>query len=378
MIRAYLDHNATTPIDPRVQELQTATAEGFPGNPSSLHREGREARRQLEDARARIAELLQVEARDIVFTGSATEAANTAIFGLANKRPEHRRILASPIEHPCVLEPLERLAREGFEIDWMETGNDGLVDIAAARERCRPDLAFAVLMQVNNETGAIQDVAGLLDGCREMRVPLVVDRVQAPGKVENDPRLRDADVSFFSPHKFNGPRGIGIMVLRGETSPQALVIGGGQERERRAGTENVAAAVAAARAFELALEEIDLRRLKRAEREEQLLAGLGDAGIEYVLNAASAPRAPGVLNLRFPGHYGESLLMNLDLRGVAVSLGSACSSGSIEASHVLRAMGLDLEENYSSLRLSLSHLTKSVEINSFVRAMSEITSSTED
>jgi cysteine desulfurase len=378
MMRAYLDHNATTPIDPRVQALQTATAEGFPGNPSSLHREGREARRQLEDARARIAELVGAEPREIVFTGSATEAANTAIFGLAAGRPERRRVLASPIEHPCILEPLERLSKQGFDIEWMKTGADGLIDVAAAGERCDSDLAFVVLMQVNNETGVIQDVASLLAQTRAIGVPLVVDRVQAPGKLADDPRLRDANISFFSPHKFQGPRGIGIMVVRGEMSPQALVIGGGQERERRAGTENVAAAVAAARAFELAVDEIDARRERRQAREEQLLEGLRAADINYALNAAAAPRVPGVLNLRFPGHYGETLLMNLDLRGVAVSLGSACSSGSIEPSHVLRAMGLGLEENFSSLRVSLSHTTRAEEIDTFVRAMSEITAAAED
>lgn len=373
MRRAYLDHNATTPMDPRAAEVMADAQLRYPGNPSSLHREGREARRVLEDARMRVAEALGVAPREVIFTGSATEAANMVLQGLPEPTPARRRVLASPLEHPCVIEPLERLEAHGYTIDWMPVAPDGRVDIDEIQNRGGDDLLAVVGMLVNNETGIIQDTPALIDLARRYAALSVTDLVQAPGKYAWTNEESGASAFFLSPHKFGGPRGLGILVVRDGIAARPLIIGGGQERERRAGTENVAAAVAAAVALELAMEEVDARSRHRAHAESRLLDGLATAGIRHTVNGTDRSRVAGVLSLRFPGHYGESLLMNLDLRGVAVSLGSACSSGSIEPSHVLRAMGLTLEENYSSLRVSIGATTTDEEVDLFVTAMAQIT-----
>ncbi|MEZ6196343.1 MAG: cysteine desulfurase family protein [Planctomycetota bacterium] len=372
MARAHLDHNATTPVDERVARRQYELTLALPGNPSSLHAEGREARRVLEEARRSVAARLAADTHEVVFTASATEANNTAVFGLAAARPGKRRIVAGSIEHPSVVAPLRRLEAQGHRITWLPVDSSGRLDLEAALAALDEDVAFVTAMSVNNETGVRQPAALLAEACRTRGIPFHCDRVQEPGKAELRAGAERADLETYSAHKFNGPKGVGILVRRAETRWSPLILGGGQERESRAGTENVPAIAAAALALELALDEAPRRIEHRRSAERRLRRGLEARAVPHVLNSGDADRVPGTLSLRFPGLYGETLLMNLDLRGVSVSLGSACSSGAIEASPVLRAMGLDPEANFSSLRVSIGHETTDEEVDLFVDAMAEI------
>lgn len=370
MRRVYFDNNATTPIDPRVIEVMAQTMRTVFGNPSSIHAVGREARRVVEEARESIAKLLGATDREITFTSCGTESNNLAVFGLARAaRPERRAIVTSPIEHACVRSPIERLAREGFEVRTMPVTSSGIVDIDAAKKLLAKDVAFSTLIWAQNETGAVQPVAAWAELCREHDVPLHVDAVQAAGKLPIDMSANVIASLSISAHKFFGPKGAAALFLRAETPWRPTIIGGGQERERRAGTENTVAISGFGKAAQLAAEERDSRRQKTVELERRLLELLHDAWPEALLNTRDAQRVPGTLSLRFPGAHGESMLMNLDLAGIAVSLGSACSSGAVEASHVLRAMGLSLEENYASLRVSIASTNTMAEIEFFANTL---------
>ncbi|MEE9394203.1 MAG: cysteine desulfurase family protein [Planctomycetota bacterium] len=371
--RIYLDHNATTPLDLRVRGRMNAVLDLEVGNPSSLHSFGRRARRVLEDARAEAALALGVKDRELVFTASATEANNLALFGLAAAAPKsRRRILASPIEHPSILAPLESLAASGFVVEWLPVDRRGVVDVEKACELVDEDCAMLTMMWVNNELGTIQPVSQLCERCFQVGVPFHSDAVQALGKHPISLAREGLTSASFSAHKANGPMGVGLLFLRTEQRIQAQLIGGGQERERRAGTENLVSAVGMAAALSLAIEEQKTRQASLKELDEHLRRELSTRISHAVLNSADAARVPGSLSLRVPSLNGETALMRLDLAGFAVSLGSACSSGSAEASHVLRAIGLSLADNHASLRVSLGHGNNKTEVEAFVKALADI------
>ncbi len=352
MDRIYLDYNATAPTDPRVLEAMLPHLKGLQGNPSSPYGEGRAARRAVEDAREQVAALVGGDPREIIFTSGATEANNLALRGLASSP---RPIAVSAVEHPSVLGCAEALARAGCEVTTLPVDGEGVVDLAGVDRALEGGVQVMAVMAANNEVGSVQPWSEIAERCRSAGCALHVDAVQIPGKrplAVPDPGRGTVSLSA---HKMGGPKGIGALWVRTDTQLQAQLVGGGQERLRRAGTENVAATVGFGAAAQLAMEELDARIAATKENAASLLTALRSSIPHCVLNGPPEDdrRLPGTLNLRIPGVAGESLMLGCDLAGVALSLGSACSSGSVEPSHVLAAMGVDKVENLQSVRISV-------------------------
>jgi cysteine desulfurase len=359
--RVYLDHNATTPLDPRVlAAMLPILNEGF-GNPSSLHWFGQRARAAVEEARAQAASLIRAAPAEVVFTASGTEADNLALRGVAARAHEPRRkLVVTAIEHHAVLNTVRALAEEGFRVETVRVDTQGRVDLDDLRARVDDRTALLSIMLANNETGVVQPVAEAARFARERGALVHCDAVQAAGKVEVDVRALDVDLLTLSAHKIYGPKGVGLLYVRRGTPMQPLVRGGAQERNRRAGTENVAGIVGFGAAALLARESLEadgarLRALRdRFEAELLSIPGAARNGAE--------PRVPNTTNVSFAGTEAEGLLMALDLVGVAVSTGAACAAGGIEPSHVLRAMGLPPERVQASLRISLGRSTTEAQL----------------
>ena len=361
MERVYLDHNATTPLDPRVlAAMLPILNEGF-GNPSSLHWFGQRARAAVEEARAQAASLIGAAPAEVVFTASGTEADNLALRGVAARAHEPRRkLVVTAIEHHAVLNTVRALAEEGFRVETVRVDAQGRVDLDDLRARVDDRTALLSIMLANNETGVVQPVAEAARFARERGALVHCDAVQAAGKVEVDVRALDVDLLTLSAHKIYGPKGVGLLYVRRGTPMQPLVRGGAQERNRRAGTENVAGIVGFGAAALLARESLEADRAR--------LSGLRDGFEAELLSIPGAarngaePRVPNTTNVSFAGTEAEGLLMALDLVGVAVSTGAACAAGGIEPSHVLRAMGLPPERVQASLRISLGRSTTEAQL----------------
>ncbi len=356
MRRVYLDHNATTPLDPRVLEAMTPALRDTFGNASSLHWYGQQARAALDEARAEVAALLSATPAEIVFTSGGTEADNLALRGLAGAAREPRRkVLYCAAEHHAVLHTARALAEEGGPVEAVRVTGDGRVDLEDLASKLDDRTAVVAVMLANNETGAIQPIADVVRMARAHGALVHCDAVQAAGKLPLAARALDVDTLAISAHKFYGPKGVGALYVKRNTRMRAWVRGGSQERNRRAGTENVAGVVGLGRAAALA-------RAELAE-ESSRVGALRDALEERLVRDAGArrngeePRVPNTANLSFEGVDAESLLMALDLAGVAVSTGAACAAGAVEPSHVLRAMGLRPERVQGSLRFSLGRFT---------------------
>ncbi len=375
MKRIYFDNNASTTMDPATLRFMVQVIESNARNPSALHAFGREARRWIEDARDSIAEQVACSSAEILFTSGATEANQLALRSLAAAAGSRRRILVSPLEHPSVLSACRALGECGFELVWLPVQPSGVVDIETAATLLNDTCAFTTMMWVNNETGVIQPVEEWAGLCASEGVPFHCDAVQACGRIPVKAGEYPITTFSASAHKFHGPQGVGFLFVRKGFPVDPIFIGGAQERGRRAGTENTAGIAAMAHALDQACRELEERREHVERLGTQLTADLRAAGIPFALNGDGAARWPGCLNLRFSGAAGESLLMQLDLRGIAVSVGSACSSGSLEPSHVLEAMGVSIHDNLSSLRVSFSHQNTATEVGEFVAAMKEILSS---
>lgn len=364
-MRIYLDNNASTPIDPAILEsLPRWYRETF-GNASSVHSEGQRARQLLEEGRDQLAALIGASSREVVFTSGGTESNNAAIAGLLAERGTRRHLVTSSIEHPAVLQPLARLREAGYEVTVIGCDARGVVDDDRFISSLRDDTALATLMLANNESGVIQRVAGVAAACRERGIPLHCDAVQAIGKIDVDVSALGVDTLSMSGHKFHAPKGVGALWVHSGVRLQSFVAGGAQERRRRAGTENVVLAAAMGAAASLGRPEA-MRRIAvlrdALEHEAQTLGA--------TVNGRDAERLPTTTNLCFPGVDGEGLVIGLDLEGVAVSSGSACSSGRVEPSHVLLEMGLSEEDARSSIRVSLSRLTTNEEIQRFLSILS--------
>jgi cysteine desulfurase len=355
----YLDHNATTPVLPAAQAAMQAAAFG---NPSSSHAAGRQARRALEDARERVAALLGALPEEVIFTSGATEANNLALFGLCGEQPG--RIAASPLEHPCVTEPLKQLAARGFTVEWLLVDSRGVVLFPpplGGREQEPPSAALTALQLANHETGAIQPVRAFAQ-----LGPVHTDAAQAVGKIPVN--FRDLGVTSLSlsAHKFRGPPGVGALLVKRRTVLRPQLFGGHQQRGHRPGTEPVALAVGLAVALDHAVRTMtdtaaSLTRLRR-----RLLDRLREAVPPVVVNGpppGDADSLPTTLNVSFPGCRADLLLMSLDLAGVACSTGSACSSGSLLPSPVLTAMGVPDDVLKSAMRFSLGETTTEEEID---------------
>ena len=355
----YLDHAATTPVRREVREAMEPFYGPRFGNPSSIHRWGREARAALDEARERLAACLGAQPDEIAFTSGGTEGDNLAVLGAwrALRGGGKRAVVASAIEHKAVLEAVHHAKREGAEERLLAVDECGIVRAASIEAHLKPDVAVCSVMWVNNEIGTVQPVAALAERTHECRALFHTDGVQAFGKVRVDARAVPFDFFTMSGHKIGAPKGIGAIFVRRGTPLEPLQFGGSQNRGQRPGTENVAAAVGLACAAELAVAEMDaeMARLGRLRDmlETALLARIPDA----VVHARRAPRAAHILNVSVPGTDSESLLMALDLAGIACSSGSACQSGSTEPSHVLMALGVSRELGAAAVRMSLGVLT---------------------
>jgi cysteine desulfurase len=367
----YLDHAATTPVREEVLAAMLPFFGPRFGNPSSVHRWGREARTALDEARERVGRCLGASADEIVFTSCGTEADNMALIGVWRaRRDEGRRAAVStPIEHKAVLGALHEVAKEGGDERLLVVDSTGRVNGASFESLVRDDAAVCSVMWVNNEIGTIQDIPTLAARARERGVVFHTDAVQAFGKVEIDARTTPFDMLSISGHKIGAPKGIGALYIRRGTPMEALLFGGAQDRGRRPGTENVAMAVGLACAAELTVaeREEEIRRLGalRDRLEATLLARIPDA----IIHGRGAPRAAHVTNISIPGTESESMLIALDLRGIACSAGSACQSGSINPSHVLEAIGVPAEVAKSALRLSLGSLTTDASVDRVVEIL---------
>lgn len=363
-MRVYLDHNATTPLHPEVLAAMTPYLTDRFGNPSSLHAWGQEARQALERARATVARGLGVSDKDtIVFTAGGTEADNLALLGAAAAQETRgRHVIVSAVEHHAVLSTAAHLAGQGFEVTRLRVDAQGLLDPEEVRRAIRPDTILVSLLHGNNETGVLFPIDRVGRICRERGVTFHTDAVQSFGKLPLDVGALQVDLLSLSGHKIHGPKGVGALFIRRGTQMQALIHGGTQERSRRAGTENVAAAVGLARATELALLDQEAAAKRLADLRDRLEHGLMSALRGVLRNGHATERLPHTTNLAFAGAEAESLILALDLSGVGVSSGAACSSGSLEPSHVLAAMGLPRERAESSVRFSLGRGTTPEEI----------------
>ena len=354
----YLDHAATTPVRPEVFDAMAPYFGPRFGNPSSTHRWGREARAALDEARERVAQSLGAAPDEICFTSGGTESDNLAVLGAWRvlRAQGKRAVVTSPTEHKAVLVAAHQAAKEGAEERLLRIDATGRIDLADAETTLGSDTAVCSLMWVNNETGVVQPIAELAARAKAQGALFHTDAVQAFGKVEVDARTIPFDFASVSGHKLGAPKGIGAFFIRRGAPLEPLFFGGSQDRGRRPGTENVAAAVGLARAMELAVAEREAHWRTYEAMRDALQAALEAKVPGLVVHGGRAPRAPHILNVSVPGTDSESLLMALDLQGVAASSGSACQSGSITPSHVLSAMGVAPDLANAAIRMSFGAL----------------------
>ena len=355
----YLDHAATTPVREEVFEAMKPFYGPRFGNPSSTHRWGREARAALDEARERVGRCLGARPDEICFTSGGTEADNLAILGAwrALKAKGRTAVVTTPIEHKAILGAVHQAAHEGAEERFLGMTSDGVIDPASFDEIVDDRVAVCTIMWVNNEIGSIQPVPELAAKAKQRGALVHTDAVQAFGKIRIDAETQQFDFLTISGHKFGAPKGIGALFIRRGTHIEPLMHGGTQDRGRRPGTENVAAAVGLARAAELTLAECEAHCARIRKLREKLEAGILSKIPDAVIHGRGAERAPHIVNVSVPGTDSESLLMALDLRGIAASGGSACQSGSISPSHVLTALGVRPDLASAAIRMSLGVLT---------------------
>ncbi len=368
----YLDHAATTPVR---DEVMAAMAPFFGprfGNPSSVHRWGRDARVALDEARERVATCLGANADEVCFTSGGTEGDNFAILGVTRTlRPTGRRVaVTTPIEHKAILEAVHQSVREGGEERILRVSGDGTIDAADYADALTGPVAIVSVMWVNNEIGVMQDVPQLAAAAKAAGAVFHTDAVQAFGKVDVDAKKTAFDLLTISGHKLGAPKGIGALFIRRNTPLAPMFHGGSQDRGRRPGTENVAFAVGLATAVELTLSEHAAEETRLRTLRDQMELRLRERIPDLVIHAERAARAPHISNLSIPGTDSESMLMALDMRGIACSAGSACQSGSVSSSHVLHAMGVSPDLANAALRLSLGSLTTPESIDRVVEVMS--------
>jgi len=362
--KIYLDYAATTPVDPRVvKAIRPYFSEKF-GNTMSLHSFGQEAKEALEESREVIADLMGAKPKEIIFTSSATESNNTALKGIAfANRKKGNHIIISPIEHDCVIESAKWLESQGFEVTRLKVGKFGLVDPADVKKAIKKDTILVSVMHANNEIGTIEPIEEIGKICRERNVYFHTDAAQSFGKIPIDVNKMNIDLMTVSSHKTYGPKGAGALFVRGGTKIEPIIHGGGHESGLRSSTVNVPAIVGFAEAARICQREMRREAEKLTKLRDKLIKGvLKKIGGSH-LNGHPKKRLPNNANFWFKGVEGESIVMHLDLLGIAVSSGSACSSKSLAPSHVLLAIGLRPEQAYGSLRLSLGRWTKEKDIN---------------
>ena len=366
----YLDHNATTPLHPAAREAMLPWLGEQHGNPSSIHRFGQMARNAVEEAREKVAALLGARPSELVFTASGTEANNAVIFDAVRRSGGKGHLVISAIEHPSVREAAARLEKDnGFEVTRVSPAEDGVVPAAAVLAAVRPDTRLVCLMLANNELGTLQPVAEVAAACRKQGIAVHCDAVQAVGKVPVDVRELGVDSLTLGAHKLHGPLGAAALWVRKGAQISSFLLGGSQERRRRASTENVPALAGFGAAAAAALAELPQRRAHLAALRDSFEAELPARVPGAILHCAASPRLPNTSHIAISGIEGESLLIRLDIAGFAVSTGSACSSGTVEPSKTLLAIGLSQEEALSSLRVSFGITNRPEEVEAFLTVL---------
>jgi cysteine desulfurase len=370
-MRIYLDHNATTPPSDTVVSRMASTLRDEFGNPSSVHHFGQKAKAVIDEARSAVAELIGADPGDVVFTGGGTEGDNLAIRGAAEARhPTGRKhLIASAIEHEAVLNTLKALARRGWKTTLLPVDESGIVSPDALRAAITDETALVSVMHANNEIGTVQPIAVLSAIARERRALFHTDAVQSAGKIPIDVKALGVDLLSISAHKFCGPKGVGALWIRRGVRLQTPLTGGKQERNRRAGTENVAGIVGMGVAAREAIAKMESEATRLAALRDRLEDGVLRAVTGTALNGARSPRVPNTTNISFDRTEAESLLIALDLEGIAVSTGSACSSGTLEPSHVLKAMGFPPHRTQNSLRFSLGAANTEADIDRVIAVL---------
>jgi cysteine desulfurase len=367
----YFDNNATTPMDPQVRDLFQQTLEIY-GNASSVHGEGRAARRLLNNARENIAELLDVRENTLIFTSGGTEALNTAIQGSFLPHPQGKHLIVSAVEHHAVLETAHYLEKVGVEVSHLAVDGKGRIDLTQLKQLLRPQTKMVAVMAANNETGNLYPIRAIGEIVRDHGARFLCDAVQAMGKLPVNWGELPVDFLVAAAHKFHGPKGVGLLYARDGLEWEPLLHGGRQERGRRAGTENLAAIVAMAQALELAEQNLPKEMNQVASLRDRLQQGILQAFPDAMILGDANNRLPNTVNVYLPGVAGDTALMNLDLAGVAISIGAACESGSTEPSHVLKAMGLSDTVASAGLRFSLSRFNTEQEVEQALMILKDV------
>jgi cysteine desulfurase len=373
MDRVYLDHAATTPVDPEVAEAIARVLRETHGNPSSIYAEGRAARAAVDRARDEVAAAINAEPSEIVFTSGGTEADNLALRGALKVEDGRDGLVTTAIEHHAVIDTARDLDRHGqARLTVIGVDRDGIVDPAAIREAIDERTSLVTVMHANNEIGTIEPIAEIGAICRENGVTLHSDAVQSVGALDLDVRKIPVDLLSINAHKFYGPKGVGALYVRRGTRIATIQTGGGQEKGRRTGTENVAGLVGLGIAMRIARERRAAESPRQARLRDHLIAGVLARVPDAVLNGHPTERLPNNASFCVPGTDGESLIVALDLEGFAVSSGSACTSGETEPSHVLLALGLDRELAKASLRVTVGRSTTEAHVDRFVEALARV------
>ncbi len=350
---AYFDYNATTPVAPEVLEAMLPFYRELWGNPSSAYRFGKEVARNMEIARARLAEFIHAEPREIMFTSCGTEGNNTAIQSALATHPARRHVLTTAVEHSATLKFCRQLQARDYEVTYLPVEEDGTLDLHRLEKSIRPDTAVVSVMWANNESGVLFPVEEIAAICRSKGVSCHTDAVQVPGKLEIDVRALGVDLLSLSAHKFHAPKGVGLLYIRSHSRFHPHIVGGQQERGRRGGTENVAGIMGMARASELAQGHLGEENTRVRALRDRMEGAIFERIPETARNGAREPRLPNTSNLSFAGVEAEGVLIGLDQAGICAASGSACTSGSVEPSHVMVAMGLSPARAASCVRFSL-------------------------
>jgi cysteine desulfurase len=374
MRRVYLDHAATTPVDPEVAELMAQVLRDVPGNPSSIYAEGRRARALVDRAREEVAQAISADPAEIVFTSGGTEADNLALRGVLKAREgEADGIVTTAIEHHAVLDTAHDLEAHGqARVTVIGVNRDGRVSAAAVRAALDERTAVVSVMHGNNEIGTLQPISEIGALCQERGIPFHSDAVQTVGALEIDVRTLPVDLLSVNAHKFYGPKGVGALYVRKGTRIATVQTGGGQEKGRRTGTENVAGVVGLGAALRIATAKRAAESARQASLRDGLIAGIRSRIPEATLTGHPTERLPNNVSFCFSGTQGEALVVSLDLEGISASSGSACTSGNTDPSHVLLALGLDRDLAQGSLRLTLGRATTQADVNALLAALPPI------
>jgi cysteine desulfurase len=373
MKRQYFDHNATTPAAPEVVRALLPYLENNYGNASSIHTFGQDARSGVEQARRQVAALLNAKPAEIVFTSGGTESDNLAVLGVVRASAKPRKhVITTTIEHPAVLATCRHLEDEGVEVSYISGGSKGVVAVEDVRAAIRPETVLISVMHANNELGTVQPIQQIARLAREAGIPFHTDGVQSAGKLTTDVQELGVDLFALSGHKIYAPKGVGALYVRKGTVLEPVVFGGRHERGRRPGTENVPGIVGLGKAAELARGNLASESARLAGLRDRLEGGIIERIEHVTVNGGGRERTPNTTNIRFDYIEGEAMVIALDLKGVAVSSGAACSSGAVEPSHVLTAIGLSADQARTSIRFSLGKQNTEADVEALIEALAAV------